>query len=88
MSTEQSPTVVPSGISDPVELARVELKAALAAIEEKSNIPKRIGRATDKAVRNARRLADRRPVVALAGIITLASATGCAVWGVARLLSR
>ena len=35
-------TAVPLGITDPVESARAELKAALLAIEEKANVPRRV----------------------------------------------
>ena len=35
-------TAVPLGIADPVEQARAELKAALAAIEQKANVPRRV----------------------------------------------
>ena len=37
-------TAVPIGIADPVEQARAELKAALAAIEQKANVPARVVR--------------------------------------------
>ena len=42
-------TAVSLGITDPVEKARAELKAALAAIEEKTNVPKLLTRAADDA---------------------------------------
>src|ERR671911_332476 len=35
-------TAVPLGLNDPVEKARAELKAALAAIEVKANVPRRV----------------------------------------------
>jgi hypothetical protein len=53
-------TAVPLGITDPVERARAELKAALAAIEEKSNVPKRVAVATDRGGRGRRRCRGRR----------------------------
>ena len=81
-------TVVPSGISDPVQLARAELKAALAAIEIKANYPKRISQAADRATRKARKVADGQPAAALAGIIVGSVAVGTAVWGIARAISR
>ncbi|WP_156761272.1 hypothetical protein [Microbacterium karelineae] len=88
MSSEPSPTIVPSGIDDPVQLARAELKAALAAIEIKANYPKRIGEAADRAVRKAQAVAAEKPAAALAGIIIGAAAVGSAVWGIARVISR
>ncbi|WP_221583409.1 hypothetical protein [Microbacterium sp. G2-8] len=88
MSSEHAPTVVPSGISDPVALARAELKAALAAIEIKANYPKRIGAAADRAVEKAKRVAEKKPAAALVGIVVGAAAAGTAVWGLARLISR
>ena len=42
-------TAVPLGIDDPVERARAELKAALAAIEVKANVPRRVAQATERA---------------------------------------
>ena len=50
-------TAVPLGITDPVESARAELKAALSAIEEKINVPKRVARKTDEAVTSVRSFA-------------------------------
>lgn len=88
MSSEPSPTVVPSGIKDPVQLARAELKAALAAIEIKANYPKRISNAADRAVRKGKAVADSRPAAALAGIIVGSVAIGTAVWGLARAASK
>ena len=46
-------TAVPLGIADPVVQARTELKAALAAIEEKANVPRRAGRALDAVIVSA-----------------------------------
>ena len=88
MSSEHRSTVVPSGIKDPVQLARAELSAALAAIEIKANYPKRISNATDRAVRKARAVAASRPVAALAGIVVGSAAAGSAVWALARAISR
>ena len=47
-------TAVPLGITDPVEKARTELKAALAAIEVKANVPRRVSRVIDDSVEKAR----------------------------------
>ena len=88
MSSEVPATVVPSGITDPVELARAELKAALAAIEVKANYPKRISEGTSRLTAKARKIAEKKPVVALAGIIVGSAALGSAVWAAARLISR
>ena len=88
MSSKVSPTVVPSGITDPVELARAELKAALAAIEIKANYPKRISNATGRITAKARKVAQKKPVVALVGLVVGSVAVGSAVWGVAKLISR
>jgi len=88
MSSDRSATVVPSGITDPVELARAELKAALAAIEIKANYPKRISEASGRVASKARRIAEKKPFVALAGIVVGSAAIGSAVWGIARSVSR
>lgn len=89
MSSDRTPvpvprTAVPIGIDDPVASARAELKAALNAIEEKVNVPKRLERATD----DARFFARRNPSKALAIAAGAAVGVGATVWAVARLLSR
>ncbi|RZI91923.1 MAG: hypothetical protein EOO67_09680 [Microbacterium sp.] len=81
-------TAVPLGISDPVEKARAELKAALAAIEEKSNVPKRLAKATDRGVTKARRFYRTNPTGAVIGVVSVAAAAGLAVWGLVRLYTR
>jgi ElaB/YqjD/DUF883 family membrane-anchored ribosome-binding protein len=81
-------TAVPLGITDPVEKARAELKAALAAIEEKSNVPKRVARATDRGVAAARRLHRENPAGAIAAAVGVAAAAGLVVWGLVRLYTR
>lgn len=81
-------TAVPLGITDPVERARAELKAALAAIEEKSNVPKRVAKATDRGVARARSFAQSKPVAAAAAVVGVAAGVGVAVWGLVRLYTR
>ncbi len=83
-----SKTIVPSGIDDPVELARAELKAALAAIEVKGNLPRRAAEAAERGTVRLRRLAQRRPGVVVAGVVGAAAVVGGAVWGIARLIAR
>ncbi|MGW8482917.1 hypothetical protein ACWGJP_07240 [Microbacterium sp. NPDC055903] len=81
-------TAVPAGITDPVESARAELKAALLAIEEKGNLPRRLGRASERAAVKVRAYADRNPVGALAIIAGAAAVAGSLVWVIARAASR
>lgn len=90
MSIESSVprTAVALGITDPVEQARAELKAALAAIEEKTNVPKRVAKTTDRAVTTARAFARRNPAGAVAGAVGVAAAVGLTVWGIVRLYTR
>ncbi|WP_243229397.1 hypothetical protein [Microbacterium sp. CIAB417] len=88
-SEQQLPrTVVPGGIVDPVQSARAELKAALAAIEVKGNVPRRLEKASQRAAVKARAFADRNPVGAIAAAIGLAAVAGSLVWVIARALSR
>ncbi|WP_233441171.1 hypothetical protein [Microbacterium paludicola] len=87
--TSQTPrTVVPSGITDPVERARAELSAALAAIEHKANLPARASEKLEAGAVKARAFADREPGLALAAAVGVAVAVGAAIWGVARLIAR
>ncbi|MGC5171852.1 hypothetical protein ACPW96_12345 [Micromonospora sp. DT81.3] len=81
-------TAVPLGISDPVESARAELKAALMAIEVKANVPKRLTTATDDGVRKARVFARRQPAAAIAAVVSIAAAVGTAVWAAVRAYAR
>jgi len=81
-------TAVPLGITDPVVQARTELKAALAAIEEKANVPRRVGRAVDDSVEQARAFQRRNPALAAAAVVVGAVAIGAAVWGFVRLYTR
>lgn len=81
-------TVVPAGIVDPVASARAELKAALAAIEVKGNIPRRVEKASARAAAKARTFADRNPIGAVAAAVGIAAVVGGAVWVIARALSR
>lgn len=81
-------TAVPLGIADPVESARAELKAALMAIEEKANVPKRVGVATEEGVHKARVFARREPVLAVVAVVGIAAAVGSAVWALTRWYAR
>ena len=81
-------TAVPLGVGDPVEQARAELKAALAAIEEKANIPRRVSRATDAGIEKARAFVRDNPALGAAAVIAGAAMVGAAVWGFVRLYTR
>lgn len=81
-------TAVPAGISDPVQSARAELKAALAAIEIKGNFPRRIEKASKRGAAKARAFADRNPVGAIAAAVGAAAAVGGLVWVIARAIAR
>lgn len=80
-SDYQAPrTAVDLRITDPVEKARAELKAALAAIEEKANVPRKVAEATETAVTKARRFAREHPVATAAIVVVKAAAVGALVW--------
>jgi hypothetical protein len=81
-------TAVPAGITDPVTQARAELKAALAAIEVKANVPKRVAEATERRVVVLRRMARRNPAGVTAAVVATAVAVGGVVWGFVRLYTR
>lgn len=81
-------TVVPAGITDPVESARAELKAALAAIEIKGNVPRRLEKASQRGITRARTFADRNPAGAVAAVVGVAAVTGGLVWAIARAIAR
>ncbi|CAN5476368.1 hypothetical protein [Microbacterium sp.] len=81
-------TAVPLGIADPVEQARAELKAALAAIEQKANVAKRVYEATDRTVVKARAFSRKNPAAATAAVVAGAVAVGLVVWAAVRLYTR
>ncbi|QIG39240.1 DUF3618 domain-containing protein [Microbacterium sp. 4R-513] len=81
-------TAVPLGITDPVERARAELKATLAAIEVKANVPRRVERATTRARRTARAFSRQNPVGATAIVVAGATAVGALVWSIVRAYTR
>lgn len=81
-------TAVPIGIADPVEQARAELKAALAAIEQKANIPRRVAVTTDRAVVRAREFTRKNPTGATAAVIAGAAIVGTIVWAAVRAYTR
>ncbi|WEG08344.1 hypothetical protein PU630_14030 [Microbacterium horticulturae] len=81
-------TVVDLDIDDPVLKARAELKSALAAIEEKANVPKRVARATERGTARARVFARKNPALAAIAVIGAAAAVGALVWGAVALYTR
>lgn len=81
-------TAVPLGITDPVQSARAELKAALAALEDKANIPRRASEAVGDKVREVRESAQRNPAAAAAVVAGVASLVGLAVWSIVRAYTR
>lgn len=66
---------------DPVAQARAELKAALAAIEDKANVPKRVAQATDRNVYKARVAARENPSGVAIAVGAVAAVVGLVVWG-------
>jgi hypothetical protein len=81
-------TAVPLGITDPVESARAELKAALAALEVKANIPRRASETVDRTVHEVRAKAQKNPAAAAAVVAGVAALVGVAVWGIVRAYTR
>ena len=81
-------TAVPLGITDPVERARIELKATLAAIEDKANVPRRLSRTSERAKLHARAFAKENPPAAAAVVLAGAAAVGTLVWSIIRAYTR
>lgn len=81
-------TAVPAGITDPVASARAELKAALAAIEIKGNVPRRLEKASVRTAARVRVFADRNPAGAIAAVVGVAATAGALVWAIARAVAR
>ena len=87
-SSRELRTVVPEGITDPRAAARAELKAALAAVEEKVNVPRRVSKASQRGIAKARVFADRNPAGAAAAAVGVAATIGGVVWLIVRAVSR
>ncbi|QTV79020.1 hypothetical protein [Microbacterium sp. NIBRBAC000506063] len=81
-------TVVPPGLTDPVESARAELKAALAAIEKRANIPRRVEKSLARGAERLRRTNEENPALVIVGVLGAAAAIGGAVWLIVRGLSK
>ncbi|MGO2745735.1 hypothetical protein [Microbacterium sp.] len=81
-------TAVPAGITDPVASARAELKAALAAIEIKGNVPRRLEKASQRGVAKVRVFAESNPAGAMAAVVGVAAVAGGLVWAIARAIAR
>ncbi|MBS1673809.1 MAG: hypothetical protein JSS74_07575 [Actinobacteria bacterium] len=81
-------TAVPAGIVDPVQAARAELKAALLAIEDKANVPRRVEKATLAGTAKARAFARTNPIGAAAAAVGVAVVVGGVVWAIARAIAR
>jgi hypothetical protein len=81
-------TAVPDDITDPVERARAELKAALLAIEVKGNLPRRAAVAAETKAEQFRRLAEESPAAAAAVAVGVAVAVGGVVWGFVSFYTR
>jgi hypothetical protein len=81
-------TAVPLGLNDPVEKARAELKATLAAIEVKANVPRRVSRVVDDGIEQARAFSRKSPALAGAAVIAAAAAVGAMIWGLVRAYTR
>lgn len=81
-------TGVPLGITDPVEKARAELKAALAAIEVKANVPRRVSHVVDEKVAQAREFRRREPGLAAVAVVGAAALIGTGVWALVRGYAR
>lgn len=82
------PRTVVARHDDPVAQARAELKAALAAIEDKANVPKRVALATDRNVHKARVAARRNPTGVAVAVVAVAAVVGLAVWGAVYVYTR
>lgn len=68
--------------------ARIELAATLDAIEDKLNVPKRIGDAAERGSARVRTLAAENPVALGAIALGAAAVVGVGVWALVRAFTR
>lgn len=71
-----------------VERTRAEFARTLDALEDKLNVPKQLGYATQRAKRRAQRLWNENPAGAIAAAVGVAAAVGLTVWLVVGKLSK
>jgi hypothetical protein len=81
-------TGVALGITDPVQSARAELKAAIAAIEIKANLPRRIEHGYTRVATKARDFRRKNPTAAAAAVVGVAVTVGGLVWLAVRTYAR
>ena len=81
-------TGVALGLTDPVESARAELKAALAAIEIKANFPRRVEHGITRVTTKAREFRRQNPTGAAAAVVGAAVVVGGLVWFAVRTYAR
>ena len=81
-------TAVELGITDPVVAARTELKAALAAIEIKANLPRRLEHGVSRVTAKAQEFRRKNPVGAAAAVVGVAVTVGGLVWLAVRTYAR
>ncbi|MFG6444908.1 hypothetical protein ACFXP7_06210 [Microbacterium sp. P06] len=81
-------TAVALGLTDPVESARAELKAALAAIEIKANLPRRVEHGVTRVTTQARDFRRKNPIGAAAAVAGVAVTIGGLVWLAVRSYAR
>lgn len=81
-------TAVPVNMDDPVKKARAELRAALIALEEKANVPKRVSTASRRFVSRVRVVASEHRAAAAVGVVVVGIVVGVTVWAVVRRATR
>lgn len=67
-----------------VAATRAQLFDTLDAIEDKLNVPKQVGKATDRAKAKIAELREENPQALVGGAAAVALAVGAGVWAVAR----
>ena len=78
----------PTTKNTPTTRRGVTEQAALAAIEDKANVPRRVARVTDEEVAEARAFTRRNPAAATAAVVAGAAAVGTIVWALVRAYAR
>ncbi|RLP72690.1 DUF3618 domain-containing protein [Mycetocola tolaasinivorans] len=70
------------------EEARAELVATLNALEDKLNVPKRVGGAVDRGKARLRTFKEENPGGAAGAAVAVSAVVGLAAWGIVRALAR
>jgi uncharacterized protein (UPF0147 family) len=83
MTTDHTPSTLP-GAKKEADRLRSELVETLSAIEEKLNVPRRVGRGVEESKERLATLRSEKPAAFAAGALGVTAIVGTVAWRIAR----